>query len=182
MNYKEIEELLNKRLEISGKIANLLSGITGFVLEASEEELQSRLKEIDKLKAELEALPDVPEVADTRPLGRPKVAESPVSRVVKITLDESDWGVIEDKIKSGVVSGYAEYFRTLHMVNLSVTVYGYDCDCGGRVYEQETVPARVCPHCGETVTRPDDAAIYHMYQLRVNPSTGALDVSDCLIV
>nr|WP_192962720.1 hypothetical protein [Paenibacillus popilliae] len=110
MNYKEIEELLNKRLEISGKIMDLSLGITG----VEGDEMKERLEEIDKLKADLEALPDVPEVADTRPLGRPKVVDSPVSRVVKITLDELDWDVITEKIESGVVGSYAEYFRTLH--------------------------------------------------------------------
>ncbi|GAC43353.1 exonuclease VII [Paenibacillus popilliae ATCC 14706] len=60
---------------------------------------------------------------------------------------------------------------------------GYDCDgCGGRIYEQESEPVRAYPHCGGAVTRPDGAAIYHMYHLRINPSTGALDVSECLIV
>lgn len=43
--------------------------------------------------------------------GRPAIGKR---KVVSISLPDQDWEKIDQKIESGEVSSYSEYFRTLH--------------------------------------------------------------------
>jgi hypothetical protein len=55
---------------------------------------------------------EVIDLASENSLGRPRIG---VGRPVKINLPESEWKRIDQMIADGMASGYADYFRRLHM-------------------------------------------------------------------
>ncbi|MCY7488074.1 hypothetical protein [Paenibacillus alvei] len=112
LNYKEFEKAFDARAAIHEQIMDLTSQITSAALEGKEA-LKHVTDQIDALHAQLN---DIPLRSEVR-LGRPTVADSPKAKVVKITLDESEWTDIEKFVDDGGVSSVAEYFRELYRSN-----------------------------------------------------------------
>lgn len=120
MNYKNVEEVSKQRMALVNEIMSISVTVSPA---DTKTEFNTKMKLIDDLKVQLEALPTLEEAGqEPVKMGRPTVVDNAKSRTVKITLSAEDWDHIDTLVAQGKAPSVAGYFRSLNDSSFSETL------------------------------------------------------------